>query len=88
MKNLGLYVHIPFCVQKCRYCDFLSAPCDDAGKEAYVDALIKEIKESAADFRDYLADTIFIGGGTPSILSPEQIVAIMDAIRDNYNLAP
>lgn len=88
MKNLGLYVHIPFCVQKCRYCDFLSAPCDDAGKEAYVDALIKEINESAADFRDYLADTIFIGGGTPSILSPEQIVRIMDAIKDNYNLAP
>lgn len=88
MKNLGLYVHIPFCVQKCRYCDFLSAPCDDAGKEAYVDALIKEIKESAADFRDYSADTIFIGGGTPSILLPEQIVRIMDAIKDNYNLAP
>lgn len=87
-KRLGIYVHVPFCVKKCRYCDFLSAPCDEAGKEAYVEALVKEIQESSADFSEYQADTIFIGGGTPSILEAGQMKRILNAVRENYHLEP
>lgn len=83
-KKLGVYIHIPFCVSKCKYCDFLSAPCDAAGRAVYVEALIEEIRESAKDFKDYVVDTIFIGGGTPSILEPEQITKIMETVWDNY----
>lgn len=85
-KKLGVYIHIPFCVSKCRYCDFLSGPCDDAAKTAYVDTLVREICQSAKDFADYMVDTIFVGGGTPSILEASQMQRILGAVRDNYNL--
>ena len=84
-KQLGIYIHIPFCVQKCVYCDFLSAPTDDETKEEYVSALINEIKQSAlADTKaeKYCVKTIFFGGGTPSILAGKQIGAIIDAVRE------
>ena len=85
-KKLGVYIHIPFCVSKCRYCDFLSYACNDAGRAEYVDALVCEIRNFAKDFADYVVDTIFIGGGTPSILEPEQIKRIMEAVQDNYKM--
>lgn len=85
-KRLGIYVHIPFCVKKCRYCDFLSAPCDETEKEEYVKTLIREIQESAADFSEYQVDTVFVGGGTPSLLEPGQMKRILMAVRENYNL--
>ena len=62
--GIGLYVHIPFCVRKCAYCDFLSFPCDAQGQEAYVDALCREIIE----LEQVPLRTLYIGGGTPSIL--------------------
>ena len=67
-KTLGLYLHIPFCVSKCDYCDFLSAPARTEIKEAYVRALIGEMEARSAAFRDYRVKTLFLGGGTPSIL--------------------
>lgn len=85
-KKLGIYVHIPFCVKKCRYCDFLSSPCDEAGREEYVKTLIGEIRESAKHFRNYQVDTIFVGGGTPSILEGDQMKRILKAVGENYNL--
>lgn len=85
-KKLCVYIHIPFCVSKCKYCDFLSGPCDDAAKAAYVDTLVREICQSAKDFSDYKVDTIFVGGGTPSILEASQMQRILGAVRDNYNL--
>lgn len=93
MKNnmnntLGIYVHIPFCISKCKYCDFLSAPADDSAKERYVDALISEIKESAKNLEKYTVDTVFFGGGTPSALTGKQTAHIMAAITSNYNMAP
>lgn len=88
MKKLGLYIHIPFCVKKCRYCDFLSAPYGEAEREAYVQALVTEIAGAAEQFREYCVDTIFIGGGTPSILLPEQIERIMETVRERYQLEP
>ena len=88
MKNLSLYIHIPFCVRKCHYCDFLSAPCDDMTKQDYVDALCGEIIERAGSFRNKKVDTIFFGGGTPSVLSGEQMTKLMETIREYFQILP
>ena len=67
MKTLGVYIHIPFCVRKCVYCDFLSFPAEREIQKRYIDALKREIEENAVRYRDYTVKTIFFGGGTPSI---------------------
>ncbi len=85
-NELELYIHIPFCVKKCNYCDFLSAPADDETKEAYVNALINETHMAGITYGDRKITTIFIGGGTPSILTPEQITKISDALKETFNL--
>ena len=79
MKALGVYIHIPFCVQKCVYCDFLSAPATREKQQTYLTALKKEIMEKAKNYTDYVVETIFFGGGTPSILEAEDIA---EGIRD------
>lgn len=86
MDHLSLYIHIPFCVRKCYYCDFLSAPCDEGTKQKYVDVLCKEITQRAEEFQDKKVDTIFFGGGTPSILSPGQMEQIMWAVRRGFQI--
>lgn len=89
MKNnnqLGIYIHIPFCVQKCIYCDFLSAPANEETKYSYVHALIKEIEKTSKDFKDRDVNSIFFGGGTPSTLDPILIVEIMDALRTHFQI--
>ena len=68
MKELELYIHIPFCVKKCNYCDFLSGPVDEQTRQAYVDRLCVELKQEAATLQNYQISTVFIGGGTPSLL--------------------
>ncbi len=88
MNNLSLYIHIPFCVRKCNYCDFLSAPCDEKTRQEYVDALCYEIKERAVRFRDRKVDTVFFGGGTPSMLSGEQMTKIMENVREHFQILP
>lgn len=80
-KKLELYFHIPFCVRKCFYCDFLSAPADPTTREAYMKALIREVAERAADYREYRVDTVFIGGGTPSLVDGAWIGQLMDTVR-------
>ena len=67
-KPLGIYVHIPFCIRKCLYCDFLSAPSDDATRESYVNALLAEIDVQAPLYEGFQVHTVFFGGGTPSLL--------------------
>ncbi len=76
-KELELYIHIPFCVKKCDYCDFLSFPADSRTQRRYVDALQKEITCYGALYPDRKITTIFIGGGTPSWLDEEEIVRIL-----------
>lgn len=83
-KRLELYLHIPFCVKKCAYCDFLSAPADEAVKIQYVDALIKEIKLKAELYQAYSVSSLFIGGGTPSVLLGEDIFRLMGAIYNYF----
>ena len=68
-KELELYVHIPFCVRKCAYCDFLSGPAAEEEMAAYTDALLREIMSRKEAYRDYRVSTIFLGGGTPSVLT-------------------
>ena len=86
MDSLGVYVHIPFCVQKCAYCDFLSAPATREKQQAYMKALKKEITCESSSYADYEIKTIFFGGGTPSILKAEDIGEILDCIRKHYRI--
>ena len=81
---LGLYVHIPFCVQKCNYCDFLSFSADEKKKRQYIDALVREMKSWREKISDYEVDTIFIGGGTPSVLSVTDMDSLFQGISDCF----
>lgn len=87
-KELELYIHIPFCVKKCSYCDFLSAPATEQTKEAYMAALFAEIGGRAKDYKDRIVTSVFIGGGTPSLLSADTIRQLMEHIREGFRLAP
>lgn len=80
-QELGIYVHIPFCIKKCDYCDFLSAPATENAKKAYVDALLTEIDSYIGRVDDYTVSTIFFGGGTPSCLEAEDIRRIMERLE-------
>lgn len=83
-KPLSIYVHIPFCERKCLYCDFLSAPADEELKQKYVSCLTEEIRQSSTSFRAYEVQTVFFGGGTPSILPAEKIAALLKEIRQDF----
>lgn len=83
-KELELYIHIPFCEKKCAYCDFLSFPRGKDVQKQYVDKLLSEIEQKSGDFRDAEVPSIFIGGGTPSILEPSQIRDIMGCLRESF----
>jgi oxygen-independent coproporphyrinogen-3 oxidase len=80
---LGIYVHIPFCVRKCYYCDFNAGPASGAARERYVVALCMEIRAAA---RVDAVDTIFFGGGTPSELATEQLGRIVAALRESFSI--
>ena len=86
MNNLSIYIHIPFCVRKCNYCDFLSAPCEEKTKQEYVEALCREIEQRAEQFKNRKVDTVFFGGGTPSILSAGQIEKVMLTIKSRFHI--
>lgn len=85
MRNLELYVHIPFCIKKCLYCDFLSFPADEDTQNAYVEALLSEIAYYGTKCRDYCVSTVYIGGGTPSWLRETQTERIMEALRRSFS---
>ena len=88
-KPLGLYIHIPFCVRKCEYCDFLSwSEPSRADRTAYAAALCREISAAAETFPKADVDTIFIGGGTPTTLSPEDLSMIMNHVRGAFHVLP
>ena len=85
-RPLGLYIHIPFCVKKCAYCDFLSFASDEATKERYVDALCEEIRANRENAEEYTVETVYFGGGTPSVLSVEQIGEIFRTILETFSV--
>ena len=85
-KPLGLYIHVPFCKQKCVYCDFYSLPRREDQMDAYVSALRAQLAE--ADFSGYEADTVYFGGGTPSYLGPRRLTALLGAASAACSIAP
>ena len=86
---LGLYVHVPFCAAICNYCNFNRGLFDEPLKARYVSAVLEEIAAAAGDSDDAApADTIFFGGGTPSLLEPAEIAAIVDRCRTSFAMSP
>ena len=85
-RPLGLYIHIPFCVKKCAYCDFLSFPSDEATKEQYVNALCEEIRANKENGEEYTVETVYFGGGTPSVLSVAQIGKIFGTVLETFSV--
>jgi oxygen-independent coproporphyrinogen-3 oxidase len=82
-KTPGLYIHFPFCLSKCLYCDFYSSTSISAVPD-FLDALFKEMKMYHNRFDSF--DTVYIGGGTPSLLSPQQLERILTSLKENFNL--
>lgn len=83
---LGLYIHIPFCISKCKYCDFNSYKLDLDEKRKYLNAIEKEMKFYKEEIRGKEIDTIFIGGGTPSILNQNEIKFLFNNIKSNFKI--
>lgn len=81
MTKLGLYLHIPFCVRKCAYCDFYSGAQSPETRKKYVQALCKHLVAVAPDARDFSVDTVYFGGGTPTLLDVADIRAILDTVK-------
>ena len=88
MRPLEIYIHIPFCVRKCYYCDFLSAPADEKTKDAYMEALYTELTKRAEEFSEYTVVSVFVGGGTPSTVRTKQLVMLLDGLRKYYRMDP
>lgn len=86
-QPLSIYIHIPFCVRKCLYCDFLSAPASEEQRQRYFECLLQEIRRESARYLDYEVQTVFIGGGTPSLLSAEQIQQLMETVFSSFYMA-
>ena len=86
MKKLGIYIHVPFCIKKCGYCDFYSVKWDEESENSYIRSAIDEIK-GYRELEDYIVDTIFIGGGTPSVIMPQNIEKLIAAVKDTFTVA-
>lgn len=87
MKEIGIYIHIPFCARKCFYCDFISYANKEKIIPEYIKALKTEIKTvGTSSVSDITIDTIYIGGGTPSFIDSKYIVSVMKTIKENYNV--
>ncbi len=87
-QELELYIHIPFCVKKCNYCDFLSMPAKEEIRRKYIDKLIEEIRQQSESCREYEVSSVFVGGGTPSLLAGVQIWEILEEVRRCFRLNP
>lgn len=85
-KELELYIHIPFCMKKCNYCDFLSFTADEDTQRRYIEALNREIAFYGKHCKDYVLSTVYIGGGTPSWLGEEEIAAVMETVYAAFSV--
>lgn len=86
--DASVYIHIPFCVRKCLYCDFNSYAGKEALFESYVEALRAEIRLGAAQYPDAGISTVYFGGGTPTVLPPERLADIVNEVRESFHVAP
>ncbi|MBQ7780802.1 MAG: oxygen-independent coproporphyrinogen III oxidase [Lachnospiraceae bacterium] len=87
MKPISVYIHIPFCVKKCKYCDFLSAPADKPVQEAYLRALKAEIESQSGKYTDYTVQTVFFGGGTPTAVEAAILCEVLQTLKKYFNIA-
>ncbi|MGN0551291.1 MAG: radical SAM family heme chaperone HemW [Acutalibacteraceae bacterium] len=85
MKNLSLYIHIPFCISKCPYCDFFSVKFSRSKADEYTDVLCNRIRSASAQHARIL-DTVYFGGGTPSIIGNDNLIKILDCISTSFNI--
>ena len=81
-------MHIPFCSRKCAYCDFLSFPGNERTQRDYTEKLIEEIEYQSAFAKEYQVVSVFIGGGTPSILKTEDMEAVLNALNTHFDILP
>ncbi|MCG9967035.1 radical SAM family heme chaperone HemW [Pelotomaculum terephthalicicum JT] len=88
--TLGLYIHVPFCVRKCRYCDFISYPYTKGAAGIYLDSLFKEIEMYGGILpeHDKILTSVFIGGGTPTCLPVEKLLSVLEKVNKNFHLPP
>lgn len=86
MKELGIYIHIPFCKSKCLYCDFNSYANKDSCIDRYIKSVKKEIEKYAQDNKNVLVKTIYIGGGTPSYIKEKYIKELLETIKKNFEI--
>ena len=85
----GIYLHIPFCIQKCNYCDFCSTPCaNTTTMEQYTHRLADELRHSAPTATAQTFDTVYFGGGTPTILPPTRLASLLQTVKQHYTLTP
>lgn len=83
--SAAIYIHIPFCIKKCNYCDFTSIPFNEPIKDRYLKALMKEIETTPFAGK---IETVYIGGGTPSLLEPSEIETIINKLEQKFHLVP
>ena len=91
-RNVGIYIHVPFCLSKCHYCDFCSVQrADEEKREQYVKMLCEEIESFAEKIGESgeipIADTVYFGGGTPTLLSVDQLSRLLRCVSDNFGIA-
>lgn len=85
-RELELYIHIPFCARKCAYCDFLSFAAPERVYRDYMDKLMEEICGQGPNFQEYRVSTIFVGGGTPSLLPADLIMELFATLHENFDI--
>ena len=86
MKYAGIYIHIPFCAIKCMYCDFYSIADREDSIPKFIEAINKEIEQCEIDVSEWMFDTIFIGGGTPSLIQEHHMDSILSCLNKKYDL--
>ncbi len=88
MKDLSIYIHIPFCVQKCQYCDFLSGPAGKVEQNEYMNVLLYEIEEASQRkiSKESIVRTVFIGGGTPTVVSPRSMEEVLCKLKESFSV--
>lgn len=87
MSTVGLYIHIPYCVRKCNYCDFYSLAGSDSSYDDYLGTLIRNLEFWSKKLHNRIVDTIYIGGGTPSVLGTDRLCRILGNISELFNVA-
>lgn len=85
-KELEIYIHIPFCVRKCQYCDFLSGPADEGTKTRYMEALCQEIMGKSSKYAEYKVTSIFFGGGTPTAVDAKALCRVLSLVKERFDI--